>query len=45
MTVEHVARVAIRNPEMVAAAAHYLLTELLAINMQVEGPFAIHRLG
>ncbi len=30
VTVDHVARVAIRNPDMVAAAGHYLLTELSA---------------
>lgn len=31
VTVEHIARVAIRNPEMVAAAAHYGLTVLTCV--------------
>jgi len=45
VTMEHVAGVAVRHPEMVAAGRHYPLTELRPINMQVEGTFAIHRLG
>ena len=36
VTVEHVARVAIRNPDIVAAAGHYLLTELRSAFVQLE---------
>lgn len=40
-----VANVVVPTPDYVRFANHYLLTELLTINMQVEGPFTIHRLG